>query len=200
MRFVSAYRPVRNRQDSGSTWNQHSRYLRSTHRLDDPIECFDKDLCEQLEQWLALGDHLILGMDMNEETRTSTLNSSLQRIGLQNRVLTEHPNLVPPSTFQHNTNSQPIDAIWTTPLVQVRQTGILSFDHTILAHHRCLRMDVDIDIFGIQPPDSLAKKWWQSNYNTSPLPTTALLYQPFILRYKDQLLPTVDTTQLYYYI
>ena len=67
LRIISAYRPVINTSDVGSTYQQHLQYFRSKGIQECPRKLFDKHLKHLLEEWVTMGDHIILDIDANED-------------------------------------------------------------------------------------------------------------------------------------
>ena len=65
VRFISAYRPC-NLGGSSSVSQQHSRSFNDKRH---PRTAILEDLAASMTVWKALGDHLILGMDANEDVR-----------------------------------------------------------------------------------------------------------------------------------
>jgi hypothetical protein len=68
LRLASAYRPV----DSigpGTVYAQHERYFASQYRDVDPRQAFYDDLFDEVQKWKALGDHIVVGLDANDDVR-----------------------------------------------------------------------------------------------------------------------------------
>lgn len=68
LRVVSAYRPVES-LGPNTVFAQHQQHFFSKDRDDDPREAFYHDLKITIEQWKAKGDHIIIGLDANEDIR-----------------------------------------------------------------------------------------------------------------------------------
>ena len=64
---VAAYCPVINRSEMGSSHQQQLHYFRSQKDQTCPQKLFDKHLKEQLQEWIAAEDQIILGIDANED-------------------------------------------------------------------------------------------------------------------------------------
>jgi hypothetical protein len=60
LRVLTAYSPVRNNRESGSTYNQQAVMLLARGDTRDPLDAFDADLCSELHTWHSSGDHLAL--------------------------------------------------------------------------------------------------------------------------------------------
>ena len=111
--MISAYRPVLNQEDNNSTWRQQYRFYQENRLFREPIEAFDNDLHDLLTGFLGSGHNIILGMDMNDDVRTSHLARRLQAIGLKEIVTTRHKS--PPShtttQSEKNTNRRHMDQL-----------------------------------------------------------------------------------------
>lgn len=156
--LVSAYRPTVNKKDIGSTWNQHNRYFNDMAHGRDPIKAFDDDLIKALEEWLASGANIILGMDINEDARDGKLAKRLQELGLREGVTTHHKNKSPPATQNRNTTRTPIDGIWVTGNLEIIKAGYSAFDGACKSDHRALWMDITTTtLLGHRPNDSIPR-------------------------------------------
>ena len=77
---------------------------------------------------LQNGDNVILGIDMNEDVRTGKLAKRLKELGLIDLILSTHPTLSPPATFNRNTTRTPVDAIWGNTSLEIISAGYGPFD------------------------------------------------------------------------
>ena len=148
-RFISAYKPCRSEATTGTTWAQQLNYFISHSRIKDPNprNIFDDDLQSELAAWITAGDNIVLGIDMNDDTRTSALSLALQGLGLKDAILSTHHHASPPATFNQNTNRIPIDSIWTSSSLDIIQAGYQPFDAESPSAksdgHRMLWIEVD---------------------------------------------------------
>ena len=136
LRVISAYRPNINRHDVGSTWNQHKTYFHTlpTPITDCPRDVFDTELRELVASWIADGEHVILGIDANEDVtnqREGAFAQKLGRIGMT-EVVTDRHGRQPPST--HTRGSKAIDGIFVTEGLRGLKCGYTDFltDHRVL--------------------------------------------------------------------
>jgi hypothetical protein len=99
VRFISAYRCVKNVHGPLSVWNQQRFLLDSNNRPDDPLEAFDHDLISNIKKWLAGGEQVMLGIDANEDVRYGTLAQRLRSECGLHEIMTRNlgPNL--PNTY-----------------------------------------------------------------------------------------------------
>jgi hypothetical protein len=82
IRIISAYRCVRNIHRPLSVWNQQ-RYLYDLEKISaDPIDKFDRDIGEYVSDCLNAGEQVVLGIDVNEDTRTGSFSQLMKSLGL----------------------------------------------------------------------------------------------------------------------
>jgi hypothetical protein len=89
MHIVSAYRPCQS-DGTGGVFQQHRRALSVLGDHCDPLDAFIQDLQDDIAQWKEAGDHLILGMDANEDVQSGSVASSFSALGLQEAILDLH--------------------------------------------------------------------------------------------------------------
>ena len=158
-RFITAYKPCKS-IGLNTVWMQHTNYFREKGIQDpNPRKRFDDDLCEEIKEWMNIGDNIVLGIDMNEDVRTSELARKLKWIGLRGGVLSNHSNESPPATFNRNENRTPIDAIFVSAAVQISRSGYTPFDSPSPSApsdgHRMMWIEIDCySILGKDVPSS----------------------------------------------
>jgi hypothetical protein len=63
-------------------WNQQ-RYLYDLEKISaDPIDKFDRDIGEYVSDCLNAGEQVVLGIDVNEDTRTGSFSQLMKSLGL----------------------------------------------------------------------------------------------------------------------
>ena len=131
LRFVTVYRPVLNRTGVLSVWNQQKSFFESIKEDRCPREMLVQDLLTEVAIWLATGDQLIIGGDINEDVRTCLLSRHLKDMGMI-EILTKTHGVNGPSTY--NRGSAPIDGIFVSPTLQGTRCGYDKFvwDHRLL--------------------------------------------------------------------
>ena len=72
-RMVSAYRPNKSLTTAGTVYRQQLRHWRDKNIFECPIKLFEEHLEEEIKGWMLLGDHLMIGIDANEDVRTGTV-------------------------------------------------------------------------------------------------------------------------------
>jgi len=145
LRVVSAYRPVHNTTELGSTYQQHLRFLRSRNKRKDPRDQFLIDLKQQLQQWLLLGDNIMVGIDANEDVRHGDTHSMFHDLGLHDLILHHHHTLIPPETCAKNNHNIPIDSIFVSPGLTMTQGGYGQYGEVGASDHRCLWADISFE-------------------------------------------------------
>ena len=127
-RFISAYRPCASKKGIETVWAQHQKYFRDKGILDpDPIKLFDDDLCKEIQEWLDIGDSIVLGIDMNEDVGTGKLARQFKNMDLKNAVFSLHSESILPATYSKSIARKPIDAIWVSSNLEVERAGYLPF-------------------------------------------------------------------------
>ena len=153
LRIIAAYRPVIS-TELGSTYVQHERYFRALENYTCPRKQFLIDLKVDLKVWLAAGDHIILGMDANEDVRSGAVHHMLSELGLRELILDLHEGHDPPETCYKNTQRVPIDGLFGTHGIQPTAGGYTRYDQFCVSDHRGLWIDVPYQsALGYNPPD-----------------------------------------------
>jgi hypothetical protein len=68
IRFVTAYCPCQS-GGASSVFQQHARAMANQQDFCNPRTAILEDLAKAMQEWKEMGDHIILGMDANEEVR-----------------------------------------------------------------------------------------------------------------------------------
>jgi hypothetical protein len=131
IRFISAYRCVKNIHGPLSVWNQQRYLLDLSHNNTDPIEKFDADLSAFIRECLDGGESIVLGIDANADTRTGPFPSMMSDLGLINIFVSKFGMHIPPT---YSRGSLPIDSIYVSPSFSSCRAGFLKvyFDHRVL--------------------------------------------------------------------
>jgi hypothetical protein len=79
-------------------YNQHLRYWRNKGEFECPLTLFDQHFEEQIQEWLQAGEQLVIGIDANEDIRNGQMATMMERLGLQDAVLSLFPGQSPPET------------------------------------------------------------------------------------------------------
>ena len=87
---VIAYCPVLNKRGPMPVWNQQKVYWQ-THNVDTyPIAKFTDDLTAEVAVWLAAGDQVVLGLDVNEDVCNGVFQQAMERVGLVGLITEQH--------------------------------------------------------------------------------------------------------------
>ena len=71
----------------------------------------------ELQSWLALGDHIIVGGDINQDVFHTDIKDLFAHNGLYNVLDAKHGLTQPPATFMFGQSV--IDGLWATPAIYV---------------------------------------------------------------------------------
>jgi len=72
-----------------------------------------------IKAWMQDGDHVVLGLDANEDVCSSAVQKELANNGMFEAITRYHPTKSVPTTCNKNDSRKPIDGIWTFPGVEV---------------------------------------------------------------------------------
>ena len=154
LRVVSAYQPVKNTSETGSSYQQQLRYFREQGVYECPRTLFVRDLKHQIQEWLQEGDHIIVGLDANDDIRKSPVRKMLVDQGLKESVLSINAPSVPPETNYKNNKGVPIDGIFVTPGIKPTRGGYSAYNEFMDSDHRTLWLDVPFtSALGFNPPN-----------------------------------------------
>ena len=132
---------------------QHRRYLYSVDRDEEPRDAIYKDLFQAVTEWKNNGEHIIIGIDANEDTRTGTTLDTFRAMGMKDIILQTHGHRSPPATCAKNHSRQPIDAIFVMPGIRLAAGGYSAFNSGCPSDHRYLWIDISFhDAFGYSSP------------------------------------------------
>ena len=79
-RVISAYFPCSNATTEGTAWRQQLRHFRNSGIPGNPCDLFINHFLIELQSWIDLGDHLVLGIDVNSDVDTANFAAALQTI------------------------------------------------------------------------------------------------------------------------
>lgn len=143
-RVVVAYCPGNRSKNTGLTTvaNQHMMYI-DEHNLDtrSPYRLFVQDLSQQLRDWRATGDRILLFIDANEPILTGELSQTWKADDIDLREITHKywPDGVEPHSFAYG--SRAIDGIYATPDIDVTSLLSLSFQESV-GDHRSMIIEI----------------------------------------------------------
>jgi hypothetical protein len=155
VRYVTAYRPCES-GGAGSVFQQQVRALGKNDDFRNPRTALLEDLTSAIAEWKQEGDHIILGMDANEDVRSGEVDSFLKKVGMREVIIELHREVSPPATYNRTNKRQPIHGLWATPGITISRGGYLAFGEGCPSDHRGLWFDVEYSVaFGHRTPTLL---------------------------------------------
>ena len=126
----------------GSAFTQQRTVLLQRGNQRNPREAFVEDICREVKEAHSQGIQVIVMLDGNSDMRSGFLSSAFKSASLQEAILRRHGESGP-STFRRNQSNTPIDGIWVSSGMAIKQCGYLDFDDVVIgADHRCLWLDI----------------------------------------------------------
>ena len=154
VRVISAYRPCKNEGSQGTVYSQQLSYWENKKNPECPLKLFDQQLEALIQSWLDLGDHVVLGIDANEDIRTGKVHEWTRNLGLRDAIRDLHREATPPETCNKNTNKVPIDGLFVSPALQPSAGRYSSYGKIAATDHRALWVDIPFtSILGFTPPN-----------------------------------------------
>jgi len=152
--IVSVYNPIVSSPGPHTVNRQQTRHLRATKDYRKPTDALREDLKKAVLNWIEAGEHLIIGLDANEDVQRGKLTSMLRLCRLHNMIHTKHPKLKSVPIFECSDKDAPINAIMTTFLESnAIRCGYLAFGEGLPGDHRTLWADIPYSvIFGNKQP------------------------------------------------
>jgi len=144
-RIATAYRPWES-PGASTVFHQHARGLAQQDDHRNLINALIEDLHKAINAWKAVGDHIIIGMDANEDVWVGQFHDTFKRLGLREAILDRHSNQSPPATQNRNTKRQPIDDIWVSRCISISAGGYLPFGDACPSDHRMLMIKIQYSI------------------------------------------------------
>ena len=95
-----------------TVWNQHVIYYQDEREIEEPDvrALFLVDLCKTLSDFHDFGDHVVLGLDANDDVRDGEVSAALAEISIGEAVIKNHKGESVPTTCARNTLRKPIDS------------------------------------------------------------------------------------------
>jgi hypothetical protein len=154
VRYVSAYRSCQS-GGASTVFQQQARVMAKNQDYRIPRTAMLEDMVAAIQEWISLGNHIILGMDANEDVRRGEVYNMLEAVGLREAILDLHQELSSPATYNRNTQRKPIDGIWTTSGITISKGRYLGFGEGPPSDHRVLWWEATFSVaLGQRPPDS----------------------------------------------
>ena len=120
---ISAYRPNNSKTTPGTPYLRQQSHWVNKGRHGCPIKFFDEDLKKLIKARFKENDHVVLGIDANEDVRSGAVKRIMDSVGMRDGILDLHRGLNPPETCNKNQSRVPIDAIYVSPGIQLSAGG-----------------------------------------------------------------------------
>ena len=153
LRCVSFYRPTPNKGGPSSVWSQHKSYFQLRGDDRDPCLAFYEDLRGEMQAWLAEGDQIVIGGDLNDHALKPTVSLFFAQLGLHNLIFQRHDPLGAPTTSSRNEQNKILDSFWGTANISVARCGYCHPKAFQLGGHSVVWMDLTYSCaLGHYPP------------------------------------------------
>ena len=152
-RFVAAYKPCVNTGGNNTVYVQHQQHYRQQESDKEPVQAFLQDLKAAIQQWQASQERIIIYMDANEDVRQGPVADMFHSLGMKEQITSKHgPVSCPPATQDRNTQSKPIDGIWTNFDCADIRCGYMPFQEGLPGDHRDCWIDIPAQVlYGYNP-------------------------------------------------
>jgi hypothetical protein len=105
-----------------------------------------EDLEKEAKAWLATGNHIIIGGDLNGDIFGDNITELFQnKLHMNDLIYCKHPREEAPVTHIRNGNHKTIDGLWGTQSIQVKACGYLEADAFFPGDHAVVWADIYID-------------------------------------------------------
>jgi hypothetical protein len=149
LRCVTIYHPY-NSFGALTVASQHRQYFQTQNDDRDPRVAFLEDFEVELQEWIDLGDHVVVGGDINEDVSHPDIEALFLRHGLHNVIFSHHDRSNAPPTFSRG--NRVIDGLWATAALDISACRYFAPGETT-SDHLLLWMDVFYDsALGHNPP------------------------------------------------
>jgi len=112
LQCVSFYQPTPNKVGPSSVWSQHRAYFQLRDDDRDPCLAFYEDLHGEVLTWLAAGDQIIIGGDLNSHVLKPTVSLFFSQLGLHNLIFQRHSPIGATTTLARNEQHKILDSFW----------------------------------------------------------------------------------------
>ena len=117
----------------------------------NPRMAFYEDLEKEIKR-KDKGDHMVVGLDANEDMRRGATNRFFKRMGMEETVMKKKTS--PPATCQRNEKREPIDGIFMTKGIEATALGYLPFREGEQFDQRAVWMEIDCgNVLGMRVPE-----------------------------------------------
>ena len=143
LRVITAYIPcITNNSGAQTTYRQHQRYLDRTKDDISPRHSILENIYTDIAQWSELGDQIVSKIGLNEKITPETVTEIFENVGLTEAITHHHCDTGMVTMYQ--SQSHPIDGIYTSSTLQVSSGGYIPFV-IISSYHRLLWLKNEFD-------------------------------------------------------
>jgi len=119
----------------------------------DPCLAFYEHLRGEVLTWLAAGDQIIIGGDLNAHVLKPTVSLFFSQLGLHNLIFERHSPIGAPTTSARNEQRKILDSFWDTANISVARCGYCHPKAFPLGGHSVVWMDLTYSCaLGHYPP------------------------------------------------
>lgn len=124
-RAVSIYQPRENTDGQKTVWSQQKRELQNNNDDRNPIDAFKEDFKKELQEWIQMGDQVIVAGDVNQSIFDDDITSIFEQHNMRNVIFEMHDPQNAPKTYFRSSEGRIVDGIWATPGIEALQCGYL---------------------------------------------------------------------------
>jgi hypothetical protein len=84
-----------------------------------------EDLNTALQEWITLGDQLIVCGDINENIMNHHITTFFANLGLRHLIFSKHDPTSAPATYYQNQQGESVDGVWASPTLDLLRGGYL---------------------------------------------------------------------------
>jgi hypothetical protein len=76
-----------------------------------------EDLNTALQEWITMGDQLVVCGDINENIMNHHITTFFANLGLRHLIFSKHDPTSAPATYYRNQQGESVDGVWASPLL-----------------------------------------------------------------------------------
>ena len=136
-------------------WQQQRSALQSMNDDHSPRTAFQEDFAAAPQTWMAMGDHIIIGGDVNEHVTHDSVTSFFSTFQMSNLIFCRCDSSTAKHTYFRSPKGRAIDGLWGMSGLKIRRCGHLE-PKDFTGDHSLLWVDIaHDDSLGHNPPKPL---------------------------------------------
>ena len=152
-RCVSLYRPSNSRNGEETVYQQHKEYLQRQNDDRCPRAAFLEDLDDEMAEWLAEGDQLLVTGDINDNIFSQEISDLFAKHNMRNIIFDRHDPQQAPTTYYRTRSNRIVDGMWATPNIVAERCGYLE-PGEFPGNHSLIWADISyVSALGHNPPE-----------------------------------------------